>query len=200
MGDAFPDLGTGPTRSRAPATGISAGDETAPGETVAAQEPLSFWDMLDIVNPLQHIPVVNHLYRALTGDTIRPPAQILGSTLFGGPLGFAVATATTVVEAANGETLATTVARAFGSEQPAQPAMALAEPSAVVVPGAAAPGAPSPGSVMPASLSPSPSCSGANGGAGSPPNRSPCRPESSASGSCCCTSLAMGPPPGALPS
>ena len=57
-------------------------------ELVPEYEDGSFADLIDIINPLQHIPVVGHLYRAITGDTMNPAASILGGTLFGGPLGF----------------------------------------------------------------------------------------------------------------
>lgn len=46
-----------------------------------------FADLVDIINPLQHIPVVGHVYRKMTGDEISPPAQFIGSALYGGPLG-----------------------------------------------------------------------------------------------------------------
>ena len=48
----------------------------------------TFGDFLDIINPLQHIPVISSLYREITGDTISPHARIMGGTLFGGPSGF----------------------------------------------------------------------------------------------------------------
>jgi len=44
-------------------------------------------DLLDVVNPLQHIPLVNTLYRHLTGDTIKPAAMVAGGVLYGGPVG-----------------------------------------------------------------------------------------------------------------
>ena len=49
---------------------------------------LGFADLLDVINPLQHIPVIANLYRAITGDQISPPARMAGGTLFGGPIGF----------------------------------------------------------------------------------------------------------------
>ncbi|MEM6902037.1 MAG: hypothetical protein AAF556_02200 [Pseudomonadota bacterium] len=58
-----------------------------PAEHQHAEEDLSFWDFLDVINPLQHIPVVNSFYRELTGDTIKPATQMAGSMLFGGPVG-----------------------------------------------------------------------------------------------------------------
>src|SRR5205085_12696396 len=43
----------------------------------------SFDDLIDIVNPLQHLPVVGTLYRAITHDTIKTPEKIAGDTLYG---------------------------------------------------------------------------------------------------------------------
>jgi hypothetical protein len=36
---------------------------------------LSFWDVLDVFNPLQHIPLLNSVYREVTGDQITPAAN-----------------------------------------------------------------------------------------------------------------------------
>ena len=67
---------------------------------------LKFVDLVDIVNPLQHIPVVNHFYREGTGDEIKPAAQILGGGLFGGVIGMATATANSVIESQTGQDMA----------------------------------------------------------------------------------------------
>jgi hypothetical protein len=48
---------------------------------------LSFEDVLDILNPLQHLPIVSHIYRAVSGDEIKGFAQIAGNAIFGGPIG-----------------------------------------------------------------------------------------------------------------
>ena len=48
----------------------------------------SFHDLLSIVNPLQHLPIVSTVYRAITGDTIRPFERIAGDSLYGGLWGF----------------------------------------------------------------------------------------------------------------
>src|SRR3546814_5528388 len=67
--------------------------QEAAGKTMPAQpglfgkEGFSFGDFLDIINPLQHIPIVSTIYRAITGDTIQPGSRIAGDTLFGGPIG-----------------------------------------------------------------------------------------------------------------
>lgn len=55
-------------------------------------EPFSLGELLDIVNPLQHIPGVNTLYRAITGDEASVRSRVAGSSLYGmvgGPLGMA---------------------------------------------------------------------------------------------------------------
>ncbi len=66
------------------------------------KDEVSFADLLDFINPLQHIPVVSTIYRALTGDTIAPAARLAGGALFGGPIGFVSSLANLVVEDATG--------------------------------------------------------------------------------------------------
>ena len=51
------------------------------------KEGISFSDLLDIVNPLHHIPVVSTVYRMITGDEIGMGARMAGSVLYGGPYG-----------------------------------------------------------------------------------------------------------------
>ncbi|MSO96951.1 MAG: hypothetical protein EXR11_01855 [Rhodospirillaceae bacterium] len=69
----------------------------------ADDEAFSFWDVLDLINPLQHIPIVNTIYRELTGDTIKTPVKIIGATVLGGPIGFAAAMIDSVVEQSTGK-------------------------------------------------------------------------------------------------
>lgn len=55
------------------------------------EDELSFWDVLDVINPLQHIPIVNTVYRELTGDKIGSGAKLIGGGLFFGPIGLGFA-------------------------------------------------------------------------------------------------------------
>lgn len=66
------------------------------------KDGFGFFDFLDIINPLQHIPILSGLYRKITGDEISPAARLIGGSLFGGPIGFAAALANVVVEDASG--------------------------------------------------------------------------------------------------
>ena len=69
--------------------------------------------LVDIINPLQHIPVVNTLYRHFTGDEISPAAKIAGGTLYGGPVGGGLALADVAFENVSGHDAGETVLAAF---------------------------------------------------------------------------------------
>lgn len=70
---------------------------TAPPPSAGPPEPsslqpfgedgLTFRDLLDIVNPLHHVPLLGNVYRRVTGDVIDPAIRIAGGALFGGPIG-----------------------------------------------------------------------------------------------------------------
>ncbi|MDQ6969248.1 MAG: hypothetical protein Q9M16_01900 [Mariprofundus sp.] len=47
----------------------------------------SLWDVLDVINPLQHIPVISTIYRKITGDEMGYAARIAGDTLYSGLFG-----------------------------------------------------------------------------------------------------------------
>ncbi|MBI2803279.1 MAG: hypothetical protein HYX63_23930 [Gammaproteobacteria bacterium] len=80
----------------------------------------SFSDVLDLVNPLQHIPIIGSLYRKLTGDVIAPAIRVAGGALFGGPLGAALSLGSMLVEPASAKE---------GAPRTADPVVALAEAS-----------------------------------------------------------------------
>ncbi|GHD39608.1 hypothetical protein GCM10017083_01640 [Thalassobaculum fulvum] len=79
------------------------GDLMPGEEPTAAGAALGFGDFLDVINPLQHLPVVGTIYRALTGDTIGEAARMAGGALYGGPLGVIGALANVVVEREAGQ-------------------------------------------------------------------------------------------------
>jgi hypothetical protein len=67
---------------------------------------LSFRDLLSSLNPLQYIPVVGPLYRAITGDRanegVRTAGSVALSAAMGGPIGAAVSFGTMLVEKISG--------------------------------------------------------------------------------------------------
>ena len=66
----------------------------------------SFGDIIDIINPLQHLPIIGMIYRNLTHDVMRPMSSIIGGTLFGGPIGAVASTVNVVVKDRTGMDLA----------------------------------------------------------------------------------------------
>ncbi|HVO14564.1 MAG TPA: hypothetical protein VMV26_05085 [Alphaproteobacteria bacterium] len=65
------------------------------------KKDFSFEDVLDLINPLQHIPLISTMYRESTGDTIGAVPRVLGDALYGGGLiGAAVGAATALVNVA----------------------------------------------------------------------------------------------------
>lgn len=119
-----------------------------------------FDDFLDVVNPLQHLPIIGTLYRAVTDDVIAPTARVLGSGLYGGPIGLIAAVGDQVLEAIAGTDVGETVLGALGiavdTPREAEPAAELAVEAispAHVAPVAPATATPT-GAVVPAATAP----------------------------------------------
>jgi hypothetical protein len=68
-------------------------------------------DFVDIINPLQHIPVVAQIYRAVTGDQAYGLSNFIGAMPFG-PLSVASAVVDTVVRSQTGRDAGTDLAAA----------------------------------------------------------------------------------------
>ena len=77
------------------------------------QDGFTFLDLLDVINPLQHIPIISTLYRSISGDTIDPGAKIAGGPLFGGPLGAAFSSLDVAVKHRTGNDIADHAAAFF---------------------------------------------------------------------------------------
>ena len=90
---------------------------------------ITFDDLVDIVNPLQHIPVVSTIYRAITGDQIKTFPKIAGDTLYGGVTGFAGSMADTIFQKITGKSFGDTVLAEV--EDLFSPSTSTASPTAV---------------------------------------------------------------------
>jgi len=93
-------------------------------------------DVIDIVNPLQHIPVVSTVYRWLTGDTISPAAELAGGALYGGVVGFASSAATIALDGLTGGNTDQQVMVALLGPSPfgSEPAAAIPAPDMAAAP------------------------------------------------------------------
>jgi len=99
--------------------------EGARADAPKTEDGFSFWDLLDVVNPLQHVPVIGAIYREVTGDDIGGFAKVVGGGLFGGVAGVVGGLVDVVVEAETGRSAEDHVLAWFDDDAP--PAAAPAE-------------------------------------------------------------------------
>jgi len=125
--------------------------ESKAGESKVWQdgETTSFKDILAILNPLQHIPVVSTIYRSITGDQIGFMPRVIGSAIYGGPIGFAIGLVNGLLKSETGKDAGESVASLFGSEPP--PAGTPAATDLMAKAPSATPHAPAPQTQMAAS-------------------------------------------------
>jgi hypothetical protein len=113
------------TTSAAPAPAARTGAANA--------HPFSFHDFLSAMNPLQYLPVVGTIYRAITGDVVSEPVReggsLLVSGLLGGPIGLITNIATTIVEKITGIDPEKIIAAQFHRAPPPAVAQAGAAPT-----------------------------------------------------------------------
>lgn len=88
-----------------------------------ADQNFDFGDFIDMINPLQHLPIVGNMYREATGDQINPAMKIAGAGIFGGPLGLIGGLVSAIYEQASGEEIESTIAGWMGND-PASTAVA----------------------------------------------------------------------------
>ncbi|HUZ72502.1 MAG TPA: hypothetical protein VMU87_05925 [Stellaceae bacterium] len=110
----------------------------------AASHPPSAWrspsgfgfrDLLDIVNPLQHLPIISSIYRWVTGDQPGEAAQIAGDALYGGPIGVAFGLIDAATEDKAGHDLGQQALTAlFGHHDQGTQVAAAAAPAGAAVP------------------------------------------------------------------
>lgn len=79
---------------------------TSTPETDKKENSFKFSDFLDMINPLQHIPLVNLAYRAITHDDIKPISEIIGGAVFGGAVGAASGLVNTIIREETGKDIA----------------------------------------------------------------------------------------------
>ena len=111
-------------------------------------------DLVDIINPLQHIPVLSTFYREVTGDQIAPAARATGGAIFGGPIGLIAAIASSVIESGTGQdvgshALAALTGKQEGPQQTASDSLPVGQAPANQAPSSQAPSTQAPSSQTP---------------------------------------------------
>ena len=89
------------------------------GEKLRHQGESFFHHLLDVINPLQHLPVIGTIYRAITGEHIGPVEKIAGDTLYGGLWGAVSSVADVAFEGITGKSFEdTALAWIKGDDRP----------------------------------------------------------------------------------
>ncbi|HYM33205.1 MAG TPA: hypothetical protein VEU47_18040 [Candidatus Cybelea sp.] len=104
---------------RTPQAGFASGMNLADAADTPSAD-FTFKDVLDSLNPLQHLPVVSWIYRQVSGEEISPQAHIVGDTLFGGIAGLFSGMANAVLQNATGKDIGQQVIALFsgGGDKP----------------------------------------------------------------------------------
>jgi len=103
--------------SPGPAGGKTTG-AVVPASTDKPDEPHEsfFHHLWDVVNPLQHLPVIGTIYRAITGEHLDPVEKIAGDTLYGGLWGAVSSIADVAFESITGKSFEDTALALFKSD------------------------------------------------------------------------------------
>jgi hypothetical protein len=81
---------------------VQGGKFSGPSAPSAAPriDDASFADVIDTLNPLQHLPIIGYAYRAITGDDASAGAKVAGGAaygaLLGGPVGGLISMASAI--------------------------------------------------------------------------------------------------------
>jgi hypothetical protein len=96
---------------------VAAAPAASPADPKSTQKSsewdFSFHNLLDIINPLEHLPIIGTLYRAITRTHIGIPEKIAGDALYGGLWGAVSSVADAAFEAVTGKDFGSTVLALF---------------------------------------------------------------------------------------
>jgi hypothetical protein len=132
----FPSL-----RTVAPATAPPP-EWQSPASGAAPTDDSFAHDVMEILNPLQHIPIVSTIYRQMSGDKIGTMERIAGDTLYGGVLGLASSVANVAFEKLTGKDFGDTALAMLGIKQDKPTAVAADAPTMPSTPARVADAAP----------------------------------------------------------
>ena len=85
-------------------------------DTGVKEEEGFFDHLLDVINPLQHLPIIGTIYRAITGDKMGSIEKIAGDTLYGGMWGAITAIADVAFEGITGKSFEDTALALFNGD------------------------------------------------------------------------------------
>lgn len=115
---------------------------TKTADSGVKEEEGFFGHLLDVVNPLQHIPIIGTIYRAITGDKIGSVEKIMGGTLYGGMWGAISSIADVAFKGITGKSFEDTALSLLKSDSKAKANKVAATPVSFTGPSADIPSLP----------------------------------------------------------
>lgn len=104
----------------------------ASGTASASDWDFSFHNLLDVLNPLEHLPIIGSIYRAITGTHIGIPEKVAGDALYGGLWGAVSGIADAAFEMVTGKDIGDTVLALFRGSPAAQLTQVTVTPAALL--------------------------------------------------------------------
>jgi hypothetical protein len=114
-------MSPGPAGGKTTGAVVPASADKSSTDISSASQPAEphesfFHHLWDVVNPLQHLPVIGTIYRAITGEHLDPVEKIAGDTLYGGLWGAVASIADVAFEGLTGKSFEDTALALFKSD------------------------------------------------------------------------------------
>lgn len=109
-------MSPGPAGGKTPGASMPVTTAPSSAEQPAEQHEGFFHHLLDVVNPLQHLPIIGTIYRAITGEKLDAVEKIAGDTLYGGLWGAVSSIADVAFEGLTGKSFEDTAIALFKSD------------------------------------------------------------------------------------
>lgn len=106
-------MSPGPAGGKTPGASVPATAASSGAEQPAEPHESFFHHLLDVVNPLQHLPIIGTIYRAITGEKLDAVEKIAGDTLYGGLWGAVTSVADVAFEGLTGKSFEDTAIALF---------------------------------------------------------------------------------------
>jgi hypothetical protein len=102
--------------SSVPSSAIPPSAVADAGPSAAKPQEGFFHHLWNVINPLQHVPVIGTIYRAITGEHLDAVEKIAGDTLYGGLWGAVSSVADVAFEGLTGKSFEDTALALFKSD------------------------------------------------------------------------------------
>jgi hypothetical protein len=109
-------MSPGPAGGKTPGASMPVTAASPDAEQPAERHEGFLHHLLDVVNPLQHLPIIGTIYRAITGEKLDAVEKIAGDTLYGGLWGAVSSIADVAFEGLTGKSFEDTAIALFKSD------------------------------------------------------------------------------------